>query len=309
MRLKFLLFAAAIVGGLGVAWRFSAPRSPVPPKRITLVVDSRRYHLVSASATVEDMLREEQFRITPVDRVYPDPSNTLKDRMVVYVHHPYTLTLSVDGTTRHISTHARTVGALLNEERVALGKLDEVAPPLETPLSPLTHIRITRIEEFTEKEKTRIAFPTVVRDDRALLYSKTVVTQEGRDGEEEVTYRIRAKNGVETSRTILARRTLQPAKAKIVRRGTKIVIGRTQRGIASWYAFKGGLTAASATFLKNSFVRVRNIQTGAQIIVQINDYGPSPSTGRIIDLDRDAFQKLAPLSSGLTEVIVEEILT
>jgi rare lipoprotein A len=41
--------------------------------------------------------------------------------------------------------------------------------------------------------------------------------------------------------------------------------------------------------------------------VQINDRGPFVA-GRIIDLDREAFKKIAPLGAGVIDIKMEEII-
>jgi rare lipoprotein A len=53
---------------------------------------------------------------------------------------------------------------------------------------------------------------------------------------------------------------------------------------------------------------VTNRDNGKQVIVQVNDYGPMASTGKIIDLDSVAFKKIGTLGQGVVSVKVEEIL-
>lgn len=75
-------------------------------------------------------------------------------------------------------------------------------------------------------------------------------------------------------------------------------------GEASWYAFKDGNFAASPDFPRGSIVRVFNIENDKYVDVEINDYGPDRSIypNRIIDLDKVAFEKIAPSGSGLIDV-------
>jgi rare lipoprotein A len=65
--------------------------------------------------------------------------------------------------------------------------------------------------------------------------------------------------------------------------------------------------AASTTIAKGNYARVTNTASGKSIIVQINDYGPQ-GKGRVIDLDKVAFQKIASLGAGVIGVKVEEVL-
>lgn len=78
-------------------------------------------------------------------------------------------------------------------------------------------------------------------------------------------------------------------------------------GKASWYKYKEGLFAASPDFPKGTVLRVHNLNNGKFVDVTVNDYGPDRSIhpDRVIDLDRVAFERIAPLSAGLASVRVE----
>ncbi len=81
-------------------------------------------------------------------------------------------------------------------------------------------------------------------------------------------------------------------------------------GYASWYAYKNCDCAASPDFPKGSYVKVTRVNDPTKsVIVCINDYGPNRDIhpDRVIDLDKIAFQKIAPLGAGLTQVIVEPV--
>lgn len=99
----------------------------------------------------------------------------------------------------------------------------------------------------------------------------------------------------------------------------------SETGTASWYGNEsicwqwGGHTrnnelfnenamtcAMSHTFMLNKWYRVTNIANGKSVIVFANDTGSFAKYGRIIDLSKAAFKKLAPLSKGLIKVSIEE---
>ena len=56
-----------------------------------------------------------------------------------------------------------------------------------------------------------------------------------------------------------------------------------------------------------SYAKVTNTANGKSVIVQINDRGPF-GPGRIIDLDKVAFAKIASIGAGVIGVKVEEVL-
>ncbi len=83
-------------------------------------------------------------------------------------------------------------------------------------------------------------------------------------------------------------------------------------GRASWYRYRGGAFAASPDFAKGSRLRVYLIKNGQRdkfVDVVVNDYGPDRARHpeRVIDLDRVAFARLAPLSAGVVDVFVEPL--
>jgi rare lipoprotein A len=98
---------------------------------------------------------------------------------------------------------------------------------------------------------------------------------------------------------------------------SKFKAGRTVKGKASWYGdyFHGkktasgekynmyNLTAASKTLPFGTIVRVKNLANGKSVKVKINDRGPYVE-GRMIDLSRAAFKKIAPLGAGVLNVEV-----
>ncbi|MCX6353521.1 MAG: septal ring lytic transglycosylase RlpA family protein [Candidatus Aureabacteria bacterium] len=92
-------------------------------------------------------------------------------------------------------------------------------------------------------------------------------------------------------------------------------------GLASWYSNTdrgiGTHTANRETFSDkknacaiwnlpfNSLVRVTNLANGKSIVVRVNDRGPSKDLvrqGRLIDLTKGAFSKIAALDEGLIEI-------
>lgn len=84
-------------------------------------------------------------------------------------------------------------------------------------------------------------------------------------------------------------------------------------GKASWYdqsrykSFqnKGGMFAAHRTYPKGTKLKVTRLKTGQSIIITVNDWGPEERTGRIIDLDKQAFQAIATTGAGEVYVQVE----
>jgi len=83
-----------------------------------------------------------------------------------------------------------------------------------------------------------------------------------------------------------------------------------QIGDASWYGYKGCLCAASPDYEKGTMLNVKDLDSGKEVVVKVNDYGPDRSLfpNRVVDLDKIAFQKLGKLSCGiLRNVLVTKV--
>ncbi|MFZ6015930.1 MAG: septal ring lytic transglycosylase RlpA family protein [Patescibacteria group bacterium] len=86
--------------------------------------------------------------------------------------------------------------------------------------------------------------------------------------------------------------------------------GYMPEGDASWYAYKYCMCAASPDFPKGSYVKVTCADDESKsVVVRINDFGPERDIfpNRVIDLDKIAFEQLAPLGAGLVKVKVEPV--
>lgn len=96
--------------------------------------------------------------------------------------------------------------------------------------------------------------------------------------------------------------------------------GYREAGIASFYAdkYQGRLTAngerfnqfamtaAHKTLPFGTVVRVINVRNGRSVIVRINDRGPFIK-GRIIDLSRSSFSRIADPREGIVETVIEVV--
>jgi len=69
---------------------------------------------------------------------------------------------------------------------------------------------------------------------------------------------------------------------------------------------QNGLTAAHRTLPFGTRVRVTNTRNGQSVVVRINDRGPFVR-GRIIDLSKAAFERIASTRAGVIRVRLERV--
>lgn len=260
----------------------------------------------SRASTVSEFLDEQGISVNPGDDILPPKEVSLKSGMQIQIVRERSFSVEVDGHTDKYKTKAAGVGEALAELPLTLNEADIVSPPKEMALSEGTAVQVTRVTISEEIEETPIAFKTETREDENLSWRKKEVEQKGEKGVLATKVRIAHHDGKEVSRTILSKEVTKEPVKEIIKQGTKVVVGKTHTGGASWYAHTGTLAAANPWLPIGSYVRVTNTANGKSVIVKINDRGPFGG-GRIIDLDKVAFQEIASLGQGVVNVKMEVI--
>jgi len=276
-------------------------------KSITINDDGLEYQTLTAAQDVAGAIVQKNIDLSNQDEIIPAKNTEVLPGMFIFINRPASIKISVDAKNIEKQTFAKTVFDALAESSVTLSHLDKTEPALETRLSNKLEITVTRIktEEVTNEEP--IDFQEVKQNDNQVDWGEKKITQTGEEGIRETTYRIDYENGEEVKRTKLASNITKSPVNQIVKIGTRLRIGKTDSGVASWYN-AGKNECAYRTFSPGTWLRVTNQTNGRQVFVRVAGYGPQEGTGKLIDLDNAAFKKIAPLSQGTTKVKVEEIL-
>lgn len=307
-KLSIFLVFIVVLAVLYFFWPFGERDFDIKHPFSVGITDNGNYFATSASAaTVSDFLTEKNIALGEKDYIFPAPDSNIFPGSEIVIRRAMPVTIEVDGKNIEIDTLGTNVGDAVSEANVVLSHADKVLPDKASPLSPNLAIKITRInfEEIMNEED--IPFQTVEKEDNTVLWRKKAVKQQGETGVREKTYRVTYTNGKETNRALLGTNITKQPVSQINVVGTKIIVGKTQSGDATWYVFGDDLTCASLTFAKGKYLRVTNRANGKSVIVQVNDSGPY-GKGRVIDLNKKAFQKIGDIGAGIINVKVEEIL-
>jgi uncharacterized protein YabE (DUF348 family) len=114
-----LALLAAALALLGLGWGQTS-------SSLVVEVEGRRYEVQTHATTVGAALRRAGFTLYPEDKVFPGREEPLQPGVVIQVQQARPVTVSADGQTRHLRTHAQTVGDLLAETDVHLRPADEI---------------------------------------------------------------------------------------------------------------------------------------------------------------------------------------
>jgi hypothetical protein len=114
-----------------------------------------------------------------------------------------------------------TVQQTIETAGIELGSLDRVNPPAYTVIDEGSTIIITPVEELFEIEEIIIPFERQTIRNEALTEGENRLLQPGKNGVQEITYRILIEAGVETSRAPVKNIILEEATPEIVMIGTQ----------------------------------------------------------------------------------------
>ncbi|MDP1884065.1 MAG: G5 domain-containing protein [Candidatus Moranbacteria bacterium] len=314
-KLKKALLITGFLFLIGLAYRaifitpgkIGASAFDAMPKKISVNDNGLFAITITSTDTVGGFLSESGLRLGEYDEIIPSEDALIYPGMQITINRAIEVSIEVDGKTLKNHSTAKTIGNILAENNIVLGRLDKVSPSITFGPQSDEPIIVTRIDIEEKTIAEDIEFKTVTNTDSKLGWREEKITQKGEKGIKEIKYRITYKNNQEISRVVLEKNITKDPVTQITTQGTHMELGKTAKGQATWYAFKGGMFAASTTIPKGAYAKVTNTANGKSIVVQINDYGPQ-GKGRIIDLDKVAFAKIASLGAGVIGVKVERIL-
>lgn len=302
-----LLAGAGILLGVWFLWPAEEQYSFAHKSDVTLVDGQGSFwYRESQAKTVGEFLDEQKIDLSPDDAIFPTRETALSSGSTLLVTRQKQVEVVIGDERTVYQTTALTVGAVLEEFAITLDEDDLIDPIPETTFGDKSQIQITRVVVTEEKEETKIPFISTEEEDDTLSWRKKEVVQKGEPGILETTVRIARHDGKEVSRKVLSKTVIKEQVTEKVRQGTLVKVGKSHTGGASWYAHTGTLSAANPWLPMGSYVRVTNTANGKSVIVKINDRGPFGG-GRIIDLDKVAFQEIASLGQGVAQVKMEEI--
>lgn len=256
--------------------------------------------------TVQEVLEKNGVHLRAEDSVRPELSARAISGQTIFITRAREVLVSIDGGEKKFISQERTVGEMLSSGDIDLNEDDIVKPDHEALLTEGLKITVTRVEIREEIKETPIAFETKTTEDNELSWRKKIITQKGEKGVKATMYRVAYHDGKEVNRKIMKTEVTKEPVAEVVTQGTFVKLGKKHEGGASWYAWTGTMAAANPWLPKGSYVKVTNLENGKSVIVVINDRGPFVG-GRIIDLDKVAFAKIASIGAGVINVRMEEI--
>ncbi len=257
--------------------------------------------------TVGDVLKNAGIELKEKDRIFPSKDSQVFADDIITITRNKTLTVKVDNEEKKFDTYGERIGEILARNNVKLDDNDIVVPVASTVVKNDLTTEVTRVEFKEEAVTKKIPFKKIVEEDGDMSFLKSKLKQKGEFGKKKIIYKVAYHDGKEVDKNIDREEIIKEPVDEITVKGTKVKLGKKHTGACSWYSHTGTLSAANPWLPKGSYVKVTNKANGKSVIVQINDRGPFVP-GRIIDLDKVAFTKIASLGAGVIDVKMEEII-
>jgi hypothetical protein len=303
----FLCFGALL--GSGFFWRSDKRTLNYAGKLQMVSIDDNgfKFEILTREGTVGDILKKEKINLGERDKISLALEKKAYFGLNIEIRRAALIKIKADGKSEEDYVWGRTVKNVLREKNITLSRLDKTEPNLNAAIGNGETIIVTRINVEEKIEKKEIDFKIIIKEDKKMGWREKKIETKGEKGEWEIKYKITYKDGREISREILDKKKTKEPITQVEIQGVYMELGKAAKGQGTWYAYKGGMFAASTTIPKGHYAKVTSLASGKSVVVQINDYGPQ-GKGRVIDLDKVAFQKLAPLGAGVIGVKVEEVL-
>ena len=131
------------------------------------------------------------------------------------------LTVVADGKDHKVSAAVGTAKEALKDTGVKLDKDDFLSVPMSAEVSDGQVLTVNRVKNDTVKDKQAIKAKVETKKSDSLYEGETKVEAQGKDGEKQVTYKVKTINGEEVKKEKKDEKVLSEPKTKVVIQGTK----------------------------------------------------------------------------------------
>ncbi|MDO5124519.1 MAG: ubiquitin-like domain-containing protein [Eubacteriales bacterium] len=170
--------------------------------------------------SVEDAIKSAGITLTGNEEVSPLLYKDVNEDTYITIKSDSAVTLTCDGTTQVFYTKDATVSEVLKELGITLGEHDTVTPSPDTAVTGETEIVVTRIEYKEETETEIIDYGFVTKKTSSMKSGTSKITQEGIEGEKQITYKNKYVDGVLTDSRVLSEEIIREAQDQIKLVGT-----------------------------------------------------------------------------------------
>lgn len=190
-------------------------------KEISLEVDGNKTDMVSYSKTVEEFLQKEEVDFQEGAYINLPLETKIEDNLNIVIINPKTYIIKEKNSLKEVRSIYETVGEVIKDQRIELGKLDYTAPAPAERIEEDTTIEIFRVKEEVVVTKSKIPFESIKENSNSIYKGELKLKQKGIEGELTTHTNHKYVNDKLTESTVLKEEVTVEKKDKIVLVGTK----------------------------------------------------------------------------------------
>ena len=255
-------------------------------KANTIVIDNCgvKQTISLAKGTVEEVLKRTGITLTENQYVTPSLNTVITGDMNIFVYNAKTVNLTTNGVEMSVKVPEGTVENALNVLGYEIGEDDILNVDKNAQVEDSMNIVYKKVTYVDEVSTEKIPYDTIEKDSDEILTGESEVSQNGADGEKQITKRCKYIDGKYDSTKVIDEKVVKEPTDKIVLNGTKRATTTDSSGAPVSYSYMvtgsgtaytaapGALTATGAEVFEGGVaVNPNIIPYGSRLYIEAAD--------------------------------------
>lgn len=193
----------------------------IKANKITIDNCGEKQTISLAKGTVEEVLDRTGITLTDNKSVTPSLNTVITDDTNIYVYNAKNIKLTTNGTEMSVKAPEGTVENALNILGYTVTDNDILSVDKNAQVEDDMEIILKKVTYVDEKSTEKISYKTVEKDSDDILTGESEVSQNGADGEKEVTKRCKYIDGKYASTKVIGEKVTKEPVDKVILNGTK----------------------------------------------------------------------------------------
>lgn len=215
---------------------------------VEVTVDGIKASYLTPEKTVRAFFDVEDIKVYEKDKVSETMDTEIVSGMKLNIDRAVEVVLMADGEEKAFLTPEKTVEAFFREEEITVSALDKVSSDLAEEISQGMTISIVRVTKEVVEENQMIAFGVQEKKDDTMFRGRSLVKQEGTEGERVLTKEITYEDGEKVGEEVLETVVLKEPVDKVIHVGTKVAQVAKRPSASAIYASRGTAVPSSLSY-------------------------------------------------------------
>lgn len=221
----------------------------IKANKITIDNCGEKQTISLAKGTVEEVLDRTGITLTDNKSVTPSLNTVITEDTNIYVYNAKNIKLTTNGTEMSVKAPEGTVENAFNILGYTVTDNDILSVDKNAQVEDDMEIILKKVTYVDEKSTEKISYKTVEKDSDDIMTGESEVSQNGADGEKEVTKRCKYIDGKYASTKVIGEKVTKEPVDKVILNGTKrgTITDTSGAPVSYRYMVSGSGTAYTAT--------------------------------------------------------------